>query len=74
MFNKATTIHIITGILKQDPRPAYTRSRPGTESSRPEQQFGIRIFDVDLKWSVKGQTLTVTGLEPETTEHKATRS
>ncbi len=38
---------IIIGMLENDPRPAYSTDNDG------KRIFGIRIFDVDVKWRVK---------------------
>jgi hypothetical protein len=46
-------------MLENDPRPAYyDQAKPGDDSV-----FGIRIFDVDVKWSVKGQTIVVHSID-----------
>lgn len=52
---------IITGILKNDPRPAYRTAKDSENKS--ERIFGIRIFDFDLKWTIKGSQIRVLGLE-----------
>lgn len=50
---------IIIRMLENDPRPAYyDQAKPGDDSV-----FGIRIFDVDVKWSVKGQTIVVHSID-----------
>jgi len=48
---------IIKGILEQDPRPAYT----GNEDIN--RVYGIRIFDIDVKWSVSQNRVKVIALE-----------
>lgn len=48
---------IITGILKNDPRPAYqTGQKPDRSSDRI---FGIRLFDFDLKLTVQDDQILV---------------
>ncbi|THB76520.1 MAG: tRNA (N6-threonylcarbamoyladenosine(37)-N6)-methyltransferase TrmO [Desulfobacteraceae bacterium] len=52
---------IITGMLEQDPRPAY---RSEQETATDENRvFGTRIFDFDLKWSVQNNRVTVISLD-----------
>ncbi len=47
---------LIRGMLELDPRPAYRRN--GSEG----ESFGIRIFDLDVKWRVEGDEAVVTRL------------
>ncbi len=48
----------ITKILEIDPRPAYCATSPN-----PKKQFGMRLFDIDVKWEVKGNNIVVTSIE-----------
>jgi tRNA-Thr(GGU) m(6)t(6)A37 methyltransferase TsaA len=51
---------VIVKMLENDPRPAYYgQAKPSDDSV-----FGIRIFDVDVKWSVKARTVFVHALSP----------
>lgn len=43
---------LITDVLALDPRPAY---RQGSE----DRQYGMRLHDVDVRWSVSEQHVTV---------------
>ncbi|MCP3923105.1 MAG: tRNA (N6-threonylcarbamoyladenosine(37)-N6)-methyltransferase TrmO [Desulfobacterales bacterium] len=47
---------LIKEILLSDPRPAYYN-----EDSK--KQFGIKIFDFDIKWEFENNLITVLGLE-----------
>ena len=53
---------MITGILENDPRPAYHSSRQSDWGSG--RIFGIRLFDFDLKWTVEHGEMIVLRLEP----------
>ncbi len=48
---------IITGILENDPRPAYSTNNDS------QRIFGIRIFDVDVKWRVKKNIAEVLSID-----------
>jgi len=48
---------IIMQLLRYDPRPAYYSERPG------KQEFGMRLFDFDLRWRLEGQRVVVTALQ-----------
>ena len=50
---------IIVRMLENDPRPAYYNQAKPADSS----VFGIRIFDVDVKWSVKQDRILVHSLD-----------
>ena len=50
--------HIIIQLLEQDPRPAYY------DETRENRTFGTRIFDFDLKWTHRAQSIHVIRLEP----------
>ena len=43
---------LIADMLAYNPRPAY-------QSDDPNRTFGTRIFDLDIKWSQSGNTVTV---------------
>ena len=53
---------MITGILENDPRPAYRSSRQSDWGN--DRIFGIRLFDFDLKWTVERDQMIVLSLEP----------
>ncbi|MCP4116384.1 MAG: tRNA (N6-threonylcarbamoyladenosine(37)-N6)-methyltransferase TrmO [Desulfobacteraceae bacterium] len=56
-------LSIITGILENDPRPAYRSGRKSDpESGRIS---GIRLFDFDLKWTVEKDVIRVLDLEDQ---------
>ncbi len=48
---------MIQGILEQDPRPAYTGDGDA------DRIYGIRIFDIDVKWTVARNRIEVIALE-----------
>jgi tRNA-Thr(GGU) m(6)t(6)A37 methyltransferase TsaA len=48
---------VITGMLENDPRPAYTN---GEDTGRV---YGIRVFDMDVKWKVEGSRVVVISME-----------
>lgn len=50
---------LITGILKQDPRPGHLRSG---DKNHLKNLFAMRLMDFDLKWEVNGSEITVTDL------------
>jgi tRNA-Thr(GGU) m(6)t(6)A37 methyltransferase TsaA len=45
-------------ILAQDPRPAYRGKK--TDSS----SYGVRIYDLNLKWEMEGETALVKAISP----------
>lgn len=49
---------IITGILANDPRPAYAADRS------EDRVYGIRLFDLDLKFRFEGNRVLVLALDP----------
>jgi len=49
---------LITDVLAQDPRPAY-RSR-----QRDEHSYAVRIYDIELRWEVRGEILYVSRISP----------
>ncbi len=55
----------IRSILENDPRPAYYSHNP-----QPRKQFGIRVFDVDVKWKIEGEKIIVTTIQNLTSATK----
>jgi tRNA-Thr(GGU) m(6)t(6)A37 methyltransferase TsaA len=55
-------IPIITRMLENDPRPGYHAGSTG----KKEKIYGIRIFDLDVKWQVVSDIVRVLSLEPLT--------
>ncbi|HSL61679.1 MAG TPA: tRNA (N6-threonylcarbamoyladenosine(37)-N6)-methyltransferase TrmO [Desulfotignum sp.] len=51
---------IITQMLENDPRPGY-HAGPGLDRSKI---YGIRLFDLDVKWQVSDGTVQVLTLDP----------
>lgn len=56
---------LIEQVLQADPRPAY---RIGRED---KQLFGMCLYDIDVKWTVRGNQIEVTALLPKQMEDKA---
>lgn len=50
---------LITQVLQQDPRPAYKKGK--TDS----KEYGIRLYDLNIKWQVDGQLCFVVSIEQE---------
>lgn len=50
---------LITQVLAQDPRPAYKKSKADSK------QYGIRLYDLNIKWQVNGQLCLVLSIEQE---------
>jgi len=48
---------IIEGVLEQDPRPAYN------QNDKTGRIYGIRIFDLDVKWTITRDGIEVLALE-----------
>jgi len=48
---------LITQMLEYDPRPAYYSKKSKRDT------FGVKLFDLDIKWEVKENTATVTAIE-----------
>jgi tRNA-Thr(GGU) m(6)t(6)A37 methyltransferase TsaA len=48
----------IEDVLAQDPRPAYRTGR------RDEHNYAVRIYDLELRWEVHGETLRVNRISP----------
>lgn len=57
---------IITGILSNDPRPAYSGGKTADNEGRIR---GIRLFDFDLKWQVVDDGARVLSLDPQPCGH-----
>ncbi len=43
---------LIEAVLARDPRPAY-------QVDDPERVYGVRLYDLDVRWSVEGGVVTV---------------
>lgn len=55
---------IISGVLRQDPRPAYKKNKPD------DKEYGIRLYDLNIKWHVNEQTCFVLSIEKEQSIHE----
>lgn len=62
---------IITQVLENDPRPAYSNARfssikenTRTDGLNKDRVYGIRLFDFDLKWQAAGNKIRVLCLAP----------
>ena len=62
---------IITQVLENDPRPAYSNAQfssikgdPKTDDLNKDRVYGIRLFDFDLKWQAAGNKIRVLCLDP----------
>jgi len=51
-------MNLIQQMLRLDPRPAYSGD------TVPDRTYGIRIFNVDVKWQVRNGKAVVTAVEP----------
>ncbi len=49
---------LVSRVLEADPRPAYMKE------NQERNDFGIRLYDVNIRWSVKGETVLVYAIEP----------
>ncbi|MEE3608788.1 tRNA (N6-threonylcarbamoyladenosine(37)-N6)-methyltransferase TrmO [Avibacterium paragallinarum] len=47
----------ITEVLQQDPRPAYH------QNSQAERIYGMRLYDFNIRWQVRGELVEVLELE-----------
>lgn len=56
---------IITQVLENDPRPAYSNARfsPAGKTDKA-RVYGIRMFDFDIKWRASENTIQVICLDP----------
>lgn len=52
---------LIVQVLQQDPRPAYQDAQDDSERT-----FGMRLYDLEIKWRVEGGAVRVLGLETTT--------
>lgn len=50
---------LITQVLEQDPRPAYKKNKAD------DKEYGIRLYDLNIKWQVDGQLCLVLSIEQE---------
>ena len=50
---------LIVQVLQQDPRPAYKKNK------LDEKQYGIRLYDLNIKWQVTAQQCLVLAVEQE---------
>ncbi|MFD2179239.1 tRNA (N6-threonylcarbamoyladenosine(37)-N6)-methyltransferase TrmO [Veronia pacifica] len=48
---------VITEVLAQDPRPAYKKSK------QDDKEYGVHLFDWNVRFKVSGQDIQVTSLE-----------
>jgi len=62
---------IITQVLENDPRPAYSNARFSRKKEEPragetnkKRIYGIRMFDFDLKWQASEHNIQVICLDP----------
>ena len=51
---------LIEQILRQDPRPAYEQDRAAP------QAYGMRLYDLEVRWEMRGATAYVTAIVPVT--------
>lgn len=49
---------LVRQVLGADPRPAYTAARSD------ESHHGMRLYDINIRWTVSAQTVVVHGIEP----------
>lgn len=54
------TAATITQVLENDPRPGYITG----SSDVSGRVYGIRLFDVEVKWQVTDKTALVLSIEP----------
>lgn len=50
---------LIEQVLQQDPRPSYKQGKPD------EKVYGIRLYDLNIKWQVNGQVCCVIEITQE---------
>jgi tRNA-Thr(GGU) m(6)t(6)A37 methyltransferase TsaA len=51
-------ILLITQVLQQDPRPGYMERYP------ERTEFGMRLYDLDVRWEIDGAGVRVLSVEP----------
>ncbi len=54
-------VPLVTGVLAQDPRPAYDAGR------QREKTYGMRIYDLNVSWEPREAGIHVTGIDGPTT-------
>ncbi|MEA3275030.1 MAG: tRNA (N6-threonylcarbamoyladenosine(37)-N6)-methyltransferase TrmO [Pseudomonadota bacterium] len=54
---------LIIQVLQQDPRPGYMDRYP------ERTEFGMRLYELDVRWRLEGETATVVAIEPMEREH-----
>lgn len=47
---------LITGVLSQDPRPAY-------KQDQTDRQYGMKLYDLDVRWVVENDVVRVLQIE-----------
>lgn len=52
-------ISLIEQVLEQDPRPAYKKAKSDNK------EYGIRLYDLNIKWQVNEQSCLVVAIEQE---------
>lgn len=57
--NGTDYLKLITQILKQDPRPAFHQDNESSGSSRT---YGMKLYDLNIKWRVEKQVVKVLSL------------
>lgn len=62
--NYPKIVEVITGVLAQDPRPAYKKNK------LDEKEYGVRLYDLNIKWHVNEQTCFVLSIEKEQSNHE----
>ena len=50
---------LVIQVLGADPRPAYVRGGGG------KTEFGLRLYDINLKWTVRDKTVIVHTVEAD---------
>ncbi len=50
-------LSVIEQVLAQDPRPAYKKSKPDSK------EYAVNLFDLNVKFTVNGNLITVTAIE-----------
>lgn len=50
---------LIRGVLSQDPRPAWRANK------KDSKQYGMSLYDVNIKWRIDDNSVTITDLEHE---------
>ena len=48
---------LITGVLEQDPRPAWRQKQPD------DKQYGMALYDLNIKWRIDGDWIRVIRIE-----------